>query len=103
MIINRKEFAVMLKRYRKSLDRGNLRDKQYYSFRYLIFFDCATFYCFANSAQDALDYAADYFESKGYTGLFLDDEEEIFEDEYVIAGNFCRKLRMPAAIEEMSV
>ena len=103
MTINRSEFAAMLKRHRKGMDKGNLKDKQYYSFRYLIFFDCATFFCFANSAQDALDYAADYFESKGFTGMFFDDAEELFEDEYVIAGNYCRKLRMPTAIEKMSV
>ena len=103
MITNRSEFAGMLKCYRKSMDKGNLRDKQYYYSRYLIFFDRAAFFCFANSAQDALDYAADFFESKGFTGMFFDDEEELFGDEYVIAGNFCRRLKMPAAIEEMSV
>ena len=103
MIINRNEFAKTVKRYRKSLDRGNLKDKQYYSFRYLIFFDCATFFCFANNPQDALNYAADYFESKGYEGMFFDENEEVFEDDYVIAGNFCRKLIMPFALEELAV
>ena len=103
MTINRSEFAGMLKRYRKNLDRGTMRDKQYYSFRYLILFDCATFFCFANDAQTALDYAAEYVESKGLTGMFFDDAEDLFEDEYVIAGNYCRRLRMPEAIEEMSV
>ena len=51
-----------------------------------------------NNTQDALDYAIDYAEEKGWEGLFLSPEEieelekEGFLDEHVCGGNHSRYL-----------
>ena len=62
----------------------------------------------ADHEQDALDFAIDYAEEKGYEGLFLDDadidelEQEGYLDDYVSGGNHGRYLSsMNVGIEEI--
>ena len=55
-----------------------------------------TFYVIAGDEQEAIDLIADYLEGQGNEGCFISNEEidrgEIYEDEYIVAGNHCRNL-----------
>jgi len=53
-----------------------------------------TLHVYADSVQDALDYAVDYAEEQGWEGIFLSEEEQSdwCPDDIAFAGNHGRAL-----------
>lgn len=58
------------------------------------------FNVYAYDEQEALDMAVDYAESKGWKGLFWDNDESVEEypDDFITAGNHCHSLRVDCFI-----